>query len=60
MPIATNLIEAPLMSPQEVAWLDAYHAQVWAEVSPRVEGEVLEWLRAATLPLEQQLAARGA
>jgi Xaa-Pro aminopeptidase len=56
VPMATNLVDASLMGPAEVAWLDGYHKQVFEAVSPRVEGEVLEWLRAATLPL----AAHGA
>lgn len=60
VPIATNLIEASLMSPQEEAWLDDYHSAVYQAVAPRVSGEVLEWLKANTAPLKEQLARHKA
>jgi hypothetical protein len=40
-----------VMSGKEVAWVDAYHRQVWEALSPRLAGEELEWLRQATSPL---------
>ena len=46
-----------VLSESEVAWVDAYHAEVWDKVSPRLSGDVLEWLRENTKPLEV-LAAR--
>ncbi len=50
-PFDRRLIRADLMSGDEVAWLDAYHARVLAEIGPMVAGDVLAWLEAATAPL---------
>lgn len=47
-PIDRNLIDASIMSPDETAWLNAYHAEVYAKISPQVSGETLAWLTAAT------------
>ncbi len=51
-PIDTRLIAVPLLSPAEIAWLDAYHARVRREIGPLVEGEVRAWLEQATAPLQ--------
>ncbi len=50
-PIDVRLIDASLMTPDEIAWLDAYHAEVRAKVSPLVEPDVAAWLDAATRQL---------
>jgi Xaa-Pro aminopeptidase len=47
-PIETRLIEESLLSGAERDWLNAFHAKVWDEISPLVEGDVKEWLRSAT------------
>jgi Xaa-Pro aminopeptidase len=47
-PIDLRVIEVSMLSSVERDWLNSYHARVLAEIGPRVEGEVLEWLRAAT------------
>ncbi|KAI8470117.1 MAG: hypothetical protein J3K34DRAFT_459008 [Monoraphidium minutum] len=62
VPIQTKMIEPGLMKPEEVAWLDDYHKEVWAAVSPRLadKPKVLEWLRTNTRPLAEQVAARPA
>lgn len=62
VPIQTKMIEPALLSPEEAAWLDAYHSAVWDAVSPRLAGKdaALAWLRANTRPLAEQVAARGA
>jgi Xaa-Pro aminopeptidase len=56
VPIQTKMIDASQLKPEDVAWLDQYHADVWAEVSPRLQGkpEVLEWLKKNTRPLAEQ------
>ena len=52
IPIQKKLIDWTLMQPKDVAWLNAYHAQVWEKVSPRVEDEETKaWLRDATKPV---------
>ena len=39
------------LAASELAWVDAYHAEVWEKVSPRLSGAPLEWLRINTAPL---------
>jgi Xaa-Pro aminopeptidase len=50
-PFDRRLIVTDMLSPDERAWLDAYHARVLAEIGPVVDGEVKGWLEAATAPL---------
>jgi Xaa-Pro aminopeptidase len=50
-PIDRALVDTALMTADEVAWLDAYHARVRAEIGPQLEGEERAWLEAATAPL---------
>ena len=49
-PIDRRLIDADLLTPEERAWLDAYHARVAEELIPLV-GDAASWLRAACAPL---------
>lgn len=51
-PIDTRCVDLSMLSAQEAAWLDAYHAEVWERLSPKVFGQVREWLKQRTLPLE--------
>lgn len=59
VPMSIKMMDVELMTTQEVAWVDAYHAEVWEKVSPRMEGqtEVLAWLRTHTQPMSFQLKA---
>jgi Xaa-Pro aminopeptidase len=51
-PIDRRLVETSLLLPAERAWLDAYHARVWAEIGPRlIDPADRAWLEAATRPL---------
>jgi Xaa-Pro aminopeptidase len=50
-PIDRSLVEPSLMTRDEVAWLDAYHARVRREIGPLVDAETRGWLEAATEPL---------
>src|SRR5687767_9601683 len=50
-PIDRRLIDAGMLSPEERAWVDAYHARVVEVVGPQLEGAVLEWLKAQCAPL---------
>ncbi|PSC69930.1 putative Xaa-Pro aminopeptidase P [Micractinium conductrix] len=52
-PIQKKMINKELLSKKEFEWLNAYHARVWASISPRLQGEEeeLAWLREATSPL---------
>ncbi len=50
-PIDQRLIDAALLLPSEIAWLDAYHERVRTALYPRVEPDVQAWLAEATRPL---------
>jgi Xaa-Pro aminopeptidase len=50
-PIDTRCIDRSLLRDDEVAWLNAYHAEVRRRLSPRVSGDALHWLEARTQPL---------
>jgi Xaa-Pro aminopeptidase len=50
-PIDRALIEQTLLDANEVAWLDAYHARVNAELAPLLDGASARWLAAVTRPL---------
>lgn len=50
-PFDRQLIEPALLLPEEIAWLDAYHARVLEEVGPRLDAAAAEWLAAACAPL---------
>lgn len=50
-PIEKKLIEPGLLSAEEIAWLDAYHALVEAELGPLLEGEARAFLAEACKPL---------
>jgi Xaa-Pro aminopeptidase len=50
-PIDRRLILPAMLSPDERAWLDAYHADVMATLGPRVSDRTRGWLARATAPL---------
>ncbi len=47
-PINTTLVDKKLMSGEQVAWLNAYHKQVYRELAPRLDREHKTWLKKAT------------
>ncbi|MFC3531968.1 aminopeptidase P family protein [Vogesella facilis] len=47
-PIDTRCIARELLSPAETAWLNDYHAEVYARIAPLVDGAALAWLQQAT------------
>jgi Xaa-Pro aminopeptidase len=51
VPLDRKLIDKGLLTAEEVAWVDGYHAQVHALLSPRLEGEDLAWVERETAPL---------
>jgi Xaa-Pro aminopeptidase len=51
-PIDRTLIDTSLLRPDEVAWLDKYHARVLREVGPRVPDDTRQWLEHACAPLD--------
>ena len=50
-PIDRRLIAAEMLTPDERAQLDAYHARVRELVGPLVDAETKAWLEAATRPV---------
>jgi Xaa-Pro aminopeptidase len=50
-PIDQRLIEPALMTTDEIAWLDAYHASVAEMLTPLVGTDTRVWLADATRPL---------
>ena len=52
-PIDTRCIDLTMLTDDEIAWLNAYHDEVLARLSPWVEGPALEWLQARTRPVSR-------
>jgi len=50
-PIDRRLVSPALLSGEERAQLDAYHARVLSEIGPLVEPEVRQWLAEACAPI---------
>ncbi len=50
-PIARELIVKKLLTKEEIAWVDAYHARVWDKIAPQLDGDAKAWLESATKPL---------
>src|SRR3954469_18836339 len=51
-PIDRRLINAQMLEPEELIWLNCYHAHVLAKIGPRLKGAELEWLQQACAPIE--------
>jgi Xaa-Pro aminopeptidase len=50
-PFDHRLIDAGLLGRDELAWLDAYHAEVRRQLEPLLTGGDMVWLRQATAPI---------
>src|SRR4051794_15727773 len=50
-PIDRRLINAQMLEPEELIWLNCYHAHVMAKIGPNLSGADLEWLQAACAPI---------
>jgi Xaa-Pro aminopeptidase len=50
-PIDRRLIGVKLLTAEELAWLDAYHARVLKALAPLVSNPTKAWLKAACAPL---------
>jgi Xaa-Pro aminopeptidase len=51
-PIDRRLIDPQMLEPEELIWLNCYHAHVLAHIGPRLSGKDLEWLQHACAPIE--------
>ncbi len=47
-PIDTTCIDVRMLLPEELDWLNAYHAEVYAKLSPYLDEEEKKWLENAT------------
>lgn len=47
-PIDLRLVEPTLMTAEEIAWLDRYHARVFRQIAPQLSRRERTWLRQAT------------
>jgi Xaa-Pro aminopeptidase len=52
-PIDRRLIDVQMLEPEELIWLNCYHAHVLAKIGPQLEGADLAWLQAACAPIER-------
>ena len=52
-PIDRRLIDVQMLEPEELVWLNCYHAHVLAKIGPSLSGSDLDWLREACAPLTQ-------
>ena len=50
-PIERRLIEPRVLSPEEKAWLDAYHERVAKIIGPQLDTRTRAWLKKATAPV---------
>ncbi|MFN3836177.1 MAG: aminopeptidase P family protein [Brevundimonas sp.] len=50
-PIDRKLIAVRMLTPEERAYVDGYHAETLAKVGPLLDGAALDWLKAACAPL---------
>ena len=51
-PIDRRLIDVQMLDPEELIWLNCYHAHVLAKIGPTLSGGDLEWLQHACAPIE--------
>lgn len=51
-PIDLRLVDATLMTPHEIEWLNAYHAQVRERIGGQLDPNDRSWLDRATAPLK--------
>ncbi|SFY10986.1 aminopeptidase P family protein [Pseudomonas sp. NFACC36] len=50
-PIDTRCLEPSLLTQDEKAWFNAYHAEVQRRLSPLLEGDALQWLNTRTMAI---------
>ena len=54
VPIDVRTLAPELLSADEIAWLDAYHARVRAEIGPHLDDATRAWLDRACAPLSSR------
>jgi Xaa-Pro aminopeptidase len=51
-PIDRRLIDVEMLEPEELMWLNCYHAHVLARIGPKLSGADLAWVSQACAPIE--------
>jgi Xaa-Pro aminopeptidase len=51
VPFQRQMIETSMLSPRELEWVNAYHAECHRKLKPMLSGADLEWLDAACAPI---------
>lgn len=59
-PIDHRLIDATMLTDDELHWLNAYHGWVRRELTPMVSKDIADWLRRATEPMVRDLPPASA
>ena len=52
-PIDRRLVKVELLIPEEIRWLDDYHARVARTLAPLLDAETRTWLESATRPMKR-------
>jgi Xaa-Pro aminopeptidase len=50
-PIDRRVIDVEMLEPEEIVWLNCYHAHVLARIGPQLSGADLAWLQQACAPI---------
>ena len=50
-PYCRALIDTEILTPEEIAWIDSYHARVRETLTPQLDAETARWLAGETAPL---------
>ncbi|MCA1660990.1 MAG: M24 family metallopeptidase C-terminal domain-containing protein [Novosphingobium sp.] len=50
-PIDGKLVATEMLTPEEIAWWNDYHARVLAKLGPQLSGSDKSWLEEACAPL---------
>jgi len=50
-PIDRRLVDVDMLAPEELVWLNCYHAHVMAKIGPTLSGADLDWLQRACAPI---------
>jgi len=50
-PIDRRLVDVDMLEPEELVWLNCYHAHVLAKIGPTLSGPDLSWLQQACAPI---------
>ena len=53
-PFDRALFDTAIMTTEEIAWVNGYHAMVYDRLMPLLNNEQAAWLREKTLPLQTE------